>query len=68
MSYNNLVINNANFSLEGKLATLWFDNLLLGIGKELVEKVMEDVAEKEHWSVATFKEMKKIQISSECCI
>lgn len=68
MSYNNLVINNANFSLEGKLATLWFDNLLLGIGKELVEKVMEDVAEKEHWSVATFKEMKKIQISSECLL
>lgn len=65
MSYNNLAINNANFSLEGKLATLWFDNLLLGTGEELVEKVMEDVAEKEHWSVDTFKEMKKIQISSE---
>ena len=45
MSYNNLAINNANFNLEGKLATLWFDNLLLGTGKELVEKVMEDVAE-----------------------
>lgn len=29
---------------------------------------MEDVAEKEHWSVATFKEMKKIQISSECLL
>lgn len=28
MSYNNLAINNANFSLEGKLATLWFDNKL----------------------------------------
>ena len=65
MSYNNLAINNANFSLEGKLATLWFDNLLLGIRENLVEKVMEDVAEKEHWSVDTFKEMKKIQISSE---
>ena len=48
MSYNNLAINNANFSLEGKIATLWFDNLLLGTGEELVEKVMEDVAEKEH--------------------
>ena len=65
MSYNNLAINNANFNLEGKLATLWFDNLLLGTGKELVEKVMEDVAEKEQWSSDTFKEMKKVQISSE---
>ena len=65
MSYNNLAINNANFNLAGKLATLWFDNLLLGTGKELVEKVMEDVAEKEQWSSDTFKEMKKVQISSE---
>ena len=65
MSYNNLAINNANFSFEGKLATLWFDNLLLGTGKELVEKVMEDVAEKEQWSSDTFKEMKKVQVSSE---
>lgn len=60
MSYNNLAINNANFNLEGKLATLWFDNLLLGTGKELVEKVMEDVAEKEQWSSDTFKEWEQI--------
>jgi hypothetical protein len=33
MSYNNLNINNANFSQEGKIATLWFDNLLLGAEK-----------------------------------
>lgn len=65
MSYNNLAMNNANFNLEGKLATLWFDNLLLGTDKEHVEKVMEAVAEKEQWSSDTFKEMKKVQISSE---
>ena len=49
----------------GKLATLWFDNLLLGTGEELVGKILEHVAEKEHWSVDTFNEMKRIQISSE---
>lgn len=65
MSYNSLIIDNANFSVKGKLATLWFDNLLLGVEKERVERVMEDVAEKEHWSVDTFKEMKRIQLSSE---
>lgn len=65
MSYNNLAMNNANFNLEGKLATLWFDNLLLGADKEHVEKVMEAAAEKEQWSSDTFKEMKKVQISSE---
>lgn len=65
MSYNNLTMNNANFNLEGKLATLWFDNLLLGTDKEHVEKVMEAVAEKEQWRNDTFKEMKKVQISSE---
>ena len=65
MSYNNLFVNNANFSLEGKLATLWFDNLLIGFRKNLVEKVMGDVAEKEQWSNDTFKEMKKVQVSSE---
>ena len=65
MSHNNLAVNNANFGLEGKLATLWFDNLLLGTRKDLVDKVMENVAEKEHWSSDTIKEMKKVQISSE---
>ena len=65
ISHNNLEINNASFSVEGKLATLWFDNLLLGTTKELVEKVIEDVGEREHWSNDTLKEMKKIQISSE---
>ena len=65
MSYNNLNINNANFSQEGKIATLWFDNLLLGAEKELVETVIENVAEKEHWSRDTFREMIKVQISSE---
>lgn len=65
MSYNNLAMNNANFNLEGKLATLWFDNLLLGTDKEHVENVMETVAEKEQWSSDTFEEMKKVQISSE---
>ena len=65
MSYNNLNINNANFSQEGKIAILWFDNLLLGAEKELVETVIENVAEKEHWSRDTFREMIKVQISSE---
>lgn len=65
MSHNNLDINNANFGLEGKIATLWFDNLLLGAEKELVETVIEDVAEKEHWSSDTFREMIKVQVSSE---
>lgn len=58
-------MNNANFSLEGKLATLWFDNLLLGTQKNLVEKVLENIAEKEHWKNDTLKEMQKIQMSSE---
>lgn len=65
MSTANLLANNANFSLEGKLATLWFDTLLLGADKESVEKVIEDVAEKECWSNDTLKTMKKIQVSSE---
>ena len=65
MSYNNLDINNANFGFEGKLATLWFDTLLLGAPKELVGKVIESVAEEEGWNRDTLKEMKKIQISSE---
>lgn len=65
MSFNSLAINNANWGLEGKLATLWFDNLLLGVGNNLVEKVVEEVAEKEKWNNDTFKEMKKVQISSE---
>lgn len=65
MSYNNLDINNANFGFEWKLATLWFDTLLLGAPKELVGKVIESVAEEEGWNRDTLKEMKKIQISSE---
>lgn len=65
MSIVNLLVNNANFSLEGKLATLWFDSLMLGTDKESVEKVIEDVAEKECWSNDTLKTMKKIQVSSE---
>lgn len=65
MSYNNLDINNANFGFEGKLATLWFDTLLLGVPKELVGRVIERVAEEEKWNRDTLKEMKRIQISSE---
>lgn len=65
MSYNNLTINNANFNMEGKIATLWFDNLLLGTPKDLVEKVIGDMAEEEQWSSDTINEMKKVQISSE---
>lgn len=65
MSYNNLTAYEANFSVEGKIATLWFDNLLLGIGKNVIENVMEDVAKEEQWSRDTFNEMMKIQISSE---
>lgn len=65
MSYNNLTTNNANFDFEGKLATLWFDNLLLGINDDVVKKALESVAEEEHWSIDTFREMRKIQVSSE---
>lgn len=65
MSYLNLLTNNANFEKEGKLAALWFDKLLLGINNELVEKVIENVAEKEMWGDDVLKEVKKIQISSE---
>lgn len=65
MSFNNLTTHEANFSFEGKIATLWFDNLLLGIGQDVIEKVMEDVAKEEQWSSDSFNEMKTIQISSE---
>lgn len=42
-----LLVNNANFSFKGKLATLWFDKLLLGADKKLVDKVIMHVAEEE---------------------
>jgi len=60
-----LLVNNANFSFKGKLATLWFDKLLLGADKKLVDKVIMHVAEEEQWKSDTYKEIKKVQISSK---
>ena len=65
MSILNLLKNNANFGLEGKIATLWFDQLLLGTGRNKIERVLEMVAEEEKWDKDTLKEIKKIQISTE---
>lgn len=65
MSMLNLMQNNANFNSEGKLASLWFDQLILGADEKLFKKVIYDVSESEHWKDDTIKEFLKIQVSSQ---
>lgn len=65
MSLLNLFRNNSNFEQEGKLATLWFDKLLLGTDENHISKVIGNVAEKENWCSDTIKEVRKIHIPSE---
>ena len=57
MSSADLLVNNANFSFKGKLATLWFDKLLLGADKKLVDEVIMNMAEEEQWKSDTYKEI-----------
>lgn len=64
MSMQNLMMNNANFETEGKLATLWFDELLLPADDSLIRSVINDVAQKEKWSKDTLNEVLKIQVTS----
>lgn len=64
MSMLNLLMNNANFAAEGKFASLWFDQLLLSADDELIESVIHDVADREHWNQDTIKEILKIHVSS----
>lgn len=65
ISWLGLMQNNTNFGAEGKLASLWFDQLLLGADERLLEKVFNHMATQEHWSSDTKNELMKIQISSQ---
>ena len=53
MSNLSLLMNNASFERDGKLATLWFDELLLRANDEIIRKSIEYVAEKERWNSNT---------------
>lgn len=65
MSLLNLFMNDANIEKDGKLATLWFDKLLLGVDDDLINKTISYVADREKWSKDTLQELLKIQVSSK---
>ena len=64
MSMLNLLMNNASLLAEGKLASLWFDQLLLAADDKLMKSVVYGMADREHWNQDTIKEILKIQVSS----
>ena len=48
------------FNFAGKLASLWFDELILQVDKKVKNSVLEMVAEDENWDSATLQELKSI--------
>ncbi|MFB0544350.1 MAG: hypothetical protein ACETVN_01435 [Asgard group archaeon] len=53
----------------GKLATLWFDEIILQVpGEDIILKLSERVAADQDWSSSTLKEIRRIWISVEKCI
>lgn len=63
-SYSNIISTNANFNNQAKLATLYFDELILQAPSCDHMSIIEEMAEREKWKPDTYKEMKKIQVPS----
>jgi len=64
MTFMNLAGSNSIFRLQGKLATLWFDEIVLQVPYNSIPSVLEKVAAEEGWAKSTLDEILKIQVSA----